>query len=50
MLHRARKPAGNEPGLTVNRVTLARVVWFRASDESSYITRQVWAVNGGLDV
>ena len=46
MLHRARKPAGNERGLTVNRMTLARVAWFRASDEASYITRQVWTVNG----
>jgi acetoacetyl-CoA reductase/3-oxoacyl-[acyl-carrier protein] reductase len=29
---------------------IARVVAFLADDESSYITGQVWAVNGGLDM
>jgi NAD(P)-dependent dehydrogenase (short-subunit alcohol dehydrogenase family) len=29
---------------------IARVVSFLAADESSYITGQVWAVNGGLDM
>jgi NAD(P)-dependent dehydrogenase (short-subunit alcohol dehydrogenase family) len=29
---------------------IARVVCFLAADESSYITGQVWAVNGGLDM
>jgi acetoacetyl-CoA reductase/3-oxoacyl-[acyl-carrier protein] reductase len=29
---------------------IARVVAFLAADESSYITGQIWAVNGGLDM
>jgi NAD(P)-dependent dehydrogenase (short-subunit alcohol dehydrogenase family) len=29
---------------------IARVVGFLAEDESSYITGQIWAVNGGLDM
>ena len=29
---------------------IARVVAFLADDDSSYITGQVWAVNGGLDM
>ena len=29
---------------------IARVVCFLAADESAYITRQIWAVNGGLDM
>ena len=29
---------------------IARVVSFLAQDESSYITGQIWAVNGGLDM
>ena len=29
---------------------VARVVCFLAADESAYITGQVWAVNGGLDM
>jgi NAD(P)-dependent dehydrogenase (short-subunit alcohol dehydrogenase family) len=29
---------------------IARVVGFLAADESSYITGQIWAVNGGLDM
>jgi NAD(P)-dependent dehydrogenase (short-subunit alcohol dehydrogenase family) len=29
---------------------IARVVSFLAADESAYITGQIWAVNGGLDM
>jgi NAD(P)-dependent dehydrogenase (short-subunit alcohol dehydrogenase family) len=29
---------------------VARAVAFLAADESSYITGQIWAVNGGLDM
>ena len=29
---------------------VARVVHFLAADASSYITGQIWAVNGGLDM
>jgi NAD(P)-dependent dehydrogenase (short-subunit alcohol dehydrogenase family) len=29
---------------------IARVVAFLAADESAYITGQIWAVNGGLDM
>jgi len=29
---------------------IARVVAFLAHDDSSYITGQIWAVNGGLDM
>ena len=29
---------------------VARVVGFLAADESAYITGQIWAVNGGLDM
>jgi acetoacetyl-CoA reductase/3-oxoacyl-[acyl-carrier protein] reductase len=29
---------------------IARVVAFLAADQSSYITGQIWAVNGGLDM
>ena len=29
---------------------LARVVAFLAADASSYITGQIWAVKGGLDM
>ena len=29
---------------------IARVVGFLAADESAYITGQIWAVNGGLDM
>jgi acetoacetyl-CoA reductase/3-oxoacyl-[acyl-carrier protein] reductase len=29
---------------------VARVVAFLAADDSAYITGQVWAVNGGLDM
>jgi acetoacetyl-CoA reductase/3-oxoacyl-[acyl-carrier protein] reductase len=29
---------------------VARVVAFLAADESSYITGQIWAVNGGIDM
>jgi acetoacetyl-CoA reductase/3-oxoacyl-[acyl-carrier protein] reductase len=29
---------------------IARVVAFLAADQSAYITGQVWAVNGGLDM
>ena len=83
-LGRARRPAGDGIGLTVNAVTpgfiatgmmdtipdkvldriraqipvgrlgapeeIARVVCFLAADASAYITGQIWAVNGGLDM
>jgi NAD(P)-dependent dehydrogenase (short-subunit alcohol dehydrogenase family) len=83
-LNRAKRPAGDGIGLTVNTVTpgfidtgmlatvpdkvldqlrtqipvgrlgapeeIARVVCFLAADASSYITGQIWAVNGGLDM
>jgi NAD(P)-dependent dehydrogenase (short-subunit alcohol dehydrogenase family) len=83
-LNRAKRPAGDGIGLTVNAVTpgfiatdmlatipdhlldrirgqiplgrlgrpeeIARVVCFLAADQSSYITGQIWAVNGGLDM
>jgi len=29
---------------------IARVVAFLAADASAYITGQIWAVNGGLDM
>jgi acetoacetyl-CoA reductase/3-oxoacyl-[acyl-carrier protein] reductase len=29
---------------------VARVVGFFAADESAYITGQIWAANGGLDM
>ena len=29
---------------------IARAVCFLAADESTYITGQIWAVNGGLDM
>jgi len=29
---------------------IARVVEFLAEDDSGYITGQVWAVNGGMDM
>ena len=29
---------------------IARVICFLAADASSYITGQIWAVNGGLDM
>jgi 3-oxoacyl-[acyl-carrier protein] reductase len=29
---------------------IARVVAFLAADESAYVTGQIWAVNGGLDM
>jgi acetoacetyl-CoA reductase/3-oxoacyl-[acyl-carrier protein] reductase len=29
---------------------IARVIGFLAADDSSYITGQIWAVNGGLDM
>ena len=29
---------------------IARVVCFLAADQSAYITGQIWAVNGGLDM
>jgi NAD(P)-dependent dehydrogenase (short-subunit alcohol dehydrogenase family) len=29
---------------------IARVVCFLAADQSAYITRQIWAVNGGTDM
>ncbi len=40
--------------IPVNRLAdpeeIARVVHFLAADASSYITGQVWGVNGGLDM
>jgi hypothetical protein len=53
---------GTRPGLVEGRVALvtggtrgapeeiARVVAFLAADASSYITGQIWAVKGGLDM
>jgi NAD(P)-dependent dehydrogenase (short-subunit alcohol dehydrogenase family) len=43
---RAKIPVGRigRPG------EIARVVAFLADDDSSYITGQIWAVNGGLDM
>jgi acetoacetyl-CoA reductase/3-oxoacyl-[acyl-carrier protein] reductase len=29
---------------------VARVVAFLAADQSAYITGQIWAVNGGMDM
>jgi acetoacetyl-CoA reductase/3-oxoacyl-[acyl-carrier protein] reductase len=29
---------------------VARVVCFLAADQSAYITGQIWAVNGGMDM
>ena len=29
---------------------IARVVCFLAADASAYVTGQIWAVNGGLDM
>jgi NAD(P)-dependent dehydrogenase (short-subunit alcohol dehydrogenase family) len=29
---------------------IAWVVCFRVADESAYVTGQIWAVNGGLDM
>jgi NAD(P)-dependent dehydrogenase (short-subunit alcohol dehydrogenase family) len=29
---------------------IARVVCFLAADQSAYITGQIWAVNGGMDM
>jgi NAD(P)-dependent dehydrogenase (short-subunit alcohol dehydrogenase family) len=29
---------------------IARVVCFLAADQSAYLTGQIWAVNGGLDM
>jgi NAD(P)-dependent dehydrogenase (short-subunit alcohol dehydrogenase family) len=83
-LNRAKRPASDGIGLTVNAVTpgfiatdmlatipdqvlerirgqipvgrlgrpeeIARVVCFLAADRSAYITGQIWAVNGGLDM
>jgi acetoacetyl-CoA reductase/3-oxoacyl-[acyl-carrier protein] reductase len=83
-LNRAKRPASDGIGLTVNAITpgfiatdmvatipdqvlerikgqipvgrlgqpeeIARVVSFLAADRSAYITGQIWAVNGGLDM
>jgi NAD(P)-dependent dehydrogenase (short-subunit alcohol dehydrogenase family) len=83
-LNRAKRPASDGIGLTVNAITpgfiatdmlatipdqvlerirsqipvgrlgqpeeIARVVCFLAADQSAYITGQIWAVNGGLDM
>ena len=83
-LNRAKRPASDGIGLTVNAITpgfiatdmlatipdqvlerirgqipvgrlgqpeeIARVVCFLAADRSAYITGQIWAVNGGLDM
>ena len=43
---RSKIPAGR----TGRPEEIARVVAFLADDESSYITGQIWAVNGGLDM
>ena len=42
---------GPDPGRPARRPEeIARVVGFLAADESAYITGQIWAVNGGLDM
>jgi NAD(P)-dependent dehydrogenase (short-subunit alcohol dehydrogenase family) len=37
-------------GLTVSPEKIARVAAFLAADASAYLTRQVWGVDGGLDM
>ncbi len=37
-------------GRTGRPEEIARVVAFLVDDEPSYITGQIWAVNGGLDM
>ena len=37
-------------GRTGRPEEVARVVHFLAADPSSYITGQVWSVNGGMDI
>jgi NAD(P)-dependent dehydrogenase (short-subunit alcohol dehydrogenase family) len=45
------QPQQPRPGQVQGRVALVtRVVCFLAADASSYITGQIWAVNGGLDM
>ena len=40
--------AASRPGSRPDEI--ARVVCFLAADRSAYITGQIWAVNGGLDM
>ncbi len=42
--------AASKSGLFGLTKSLARVVGFLAADASAYITGQIWAVNGGLDM
>ena len=37
-------------GRAGNPEEVARVVHFLAADASSYITGQIWSVNGGMDM
>ena len=37
-------------GLAAAPEEIARVVTFLAADQSAYITGQIWAVNGGMDM
>ena len=43
-------PVGASPTETAKPQEVARVVHFLAADASSYITGQVWGVNGGMDM
>ena len=50
-----QRPARRDPRqIPVGRLgapeEIARVVCFLAADASAYITGQIWAVNGGLDM
>jgi acetoacetyl-CoA reductase/3-oxoacyl-[acyl-carrier protein] reductase len=51
---RTRTPARIRGQIPVGRLgrpeEIARVVCFLAADQSAYITGQIWAVNGGLDM
>ena len=47
----ANPPATDKlAGRAGNPEEVARVVHFLAADASSYITGQIWSVNGGMDM